>query len=392
MPITTSYGHSATATMVRTSHEERHDQESLDSVDLVRSPGQFHRPSKDEPYQSRSPAHDAQEKQEFTLLYQQSPRSLKSHSQHESPKKDEIDASGFEGFSLLPKPQALNRDLEKSTRESFSFGPPIKITPGQFTRLSSKQSAAPPDDGSTQSLKKSPASGESNVRMQFPRNLPPVSPYDSPRKPGSLFEDRCERIFKGSKGQAQERTNHKLIDTTEPTVTRESPLRLPFPDSPPPTATNGPFPDSKSAYSAVHQLSSHKETQKKVSTKVRVPDSTLQTISESHPLERNVLPFEDDAQTSHHHLEHCQQGAYAMIENEVKDLKGEQQVVISTHGNCQSGREMTENSRSQMVSQPLRETVPSCQVYIPSQSRPQSRSSNISKQRFVCSRFAPLPN
>ncbi len=327
------------------------------------------------------------EQQDLPFPSQASPQH--GHDTQAVPGESTISYTATQDTMLLEKPSTLSRTLDLD--KGYEFGPAVQFAPGFFTKMHGKQVPIHQDE-QPQPLndKHSPSSSKASrlSRPQFP------SPdYDLVKKAAA---GQTRQVVPADQVQTQPLItdppsvgkNGKPDGATAARKTQKA-EKLPFPDTSP----------TEPARSASQTLSTRLES--KSATSLARGEGTPQvpitktTMTEESTLGQgfHISPrrAQDNGQKTPIHDPH-EYGRH--IPHEKADNDGRhgrnQHPVPSMENPPYSTMESTDRARNHVVNRPLRGTVHPRPARPTHRARPESRSSNVSKQRLVC-RFRVLP-
>ncbi len=312
------------------------------------------------------------------------------HDTQAVPDESTLDYTAVQNTMLLEKPSTLSRALDLD--KGYEYGPAVQFAPGFFTKMHGKQ---PPihHDEQPQPLKDkhSPISSQ-NSRPSRPRFL---SPDYGPVKQTTAGQTR--QVVPADQVQTQPLTaNHPSVEKCngkpDGVVVARNNTQM---------AEKPPFPDTSPTKPArpVPQILSTRIESKPATSLARGEGTPLVPTPKSAITEELALGqgfhisprrAQDDGQTTPTYLSH-EYGRHIPHEKADDDGRnGRNQHPVPPMGNSRySVMESTDCARNHVVNRPLRGTVHPRPTKPTHRARPESRSSNVSKQRLVC-RFYTL--
>ncbi|KAK4128501.1 hypothetical protein N657DRAFT_561713 [Parathielavia appendiculata] len=292
---------------------------------------------------------------------------------------------------LLEKPSTLSKNLNLD--KGYQFGPAVQLVPGYFTHRPGKQAHLQQDvclQPQVQDILSRSAKQTGSSQAAFrslggtPTENATISNLRSAVSSGRLRTNPSP----SSCGSSHESTNKHDGETT----TRKLPLTIehvPFPDASPKQSAKPTFPVPKARNQhEAPALPTDVETLSEVLTVARTNNSA--SAPEPRTSQPTVQCYADNANRHHESPNYDQRAPLAASEREERSHRQHRSSTPQVVSACHSVREYGEQSRSHMA-RPVRDMGrrPAQADY---RARPESRSSNISKQsRSRCGSLASSP-
>lgn len=308
----------------------------------------------------------------------------KSQDNHQDvPQKEACSPNGSDELMLLERPSSLQRPLDLD--KGYEYGPAVQFAPGFFTRRPGQQAPVRPEDHPQQA--KGRLSAPSTQRDCSPRSkLPPLGRVPSPPLDNLTINQVRSLDPPDGSGTQPLTSDHGLAESSSNKHSRATASRKAsqMVESP-------PFPDTSPKEPAVPSIKTrptHIENQPTTTlgkAEARAKTSVPVTVNNAapYPDSPHLLPYDRRTDSHYDSSRRKQQAALSAAERGQGGHKRHHHPPPQAASSQRFAGNFTDRSDNHMMTRPVREVAhirPARSIH---QVRPESRSSNVSKQRFA---------